>query len=457
MRLLTKSLLSGCLALATSAQAQSGPAPVSTDQASSRVAPAPEKGAHGFTPFELFDLAAQAADKGDYGFAEKALRALASNPDIDIRSEARFRLAMLLAGRQNRPRDAATLLRQILDEKPKAARVRIELARLQAKMGNIAAAETQLRAAQAAGLPAAVERDVRFFMQALDAHRHFGASFEATLMPDTNANRATTAATVGTQLGDLPLSIDARQHSGLGANLRGQAYAKMMLTPHMRLLGQLSGAVTVYRDSAFDDFSLAPRVGPEVDLGNDRLTVLVGPVWRWYAARPYTASLLATATWQHRLSPRAQLRVDGSFGKVANRINARQSGETYSLNLGIDRAISARAGLGVQVNGFRQSAELSAYALTGGGVSAYGFREIGNVTLSANADLSHLEADDRLGIFLHHRIDNVVRFSLSATLRSIRIANFSPILRVRYEKNFSNLEIYRYHRLSGEFGVSASF
>lgn len=455
--LLAMPLLPGCLVIATSAQGQSHPTLVATDTMAGQPLPAPETGAHRLTPFDLFDLAAQAAEKGDYGFAERALRALAANPDIEIRSEARFRLAVLLAQHEHRPRDAATLLRLILDEKPKAARVRIELARLQALMGNTAAAETQLRAAQAAGLPAAVERDVRFFMQALDAHRHVGANFEATLMPDTNANRATSAASVGTLGGDLPLSADARQHSGLGANVRGQAYAKLTLTPRLRLFGQLSEAITAYRDSAFDDYTLAPRIGLEFDLRNGRVTVLAGPVWRWYATRPYTATILATAIWQHRLNPSAQLRVEGSFGEVTNRLNVGESGQAYTLAVGVDRAMSARMGVGVQANAFRQAADVAAYALIGGGVSAYAYRELGHITLSANAGYSHLEADERLGIFLRRRVDNSANVTLAVTLRNVRVANVSPLIRVRYEKNLSTVDLYSYDRLSGEVGLSASF
>ena len=68
------------------------------------------------TAAQLFQLADSARDAGDYVTAETAYRALAGNPDIELRSEARFRLAMMLADQMKRTRDAAVELRRILDE-----------------------------------------------------------------------------------------------------------------------------------------------------------------------------------------------------------------------------------------------------------------------------------------------------------------------------------------------------
>ena len=51
------------------------------------------------TPTQLFGVADNARDAGDFATAEIAYRALATNPDIELRTEARFRLAMMLADR----------------------------------------------------------------------------------------------------------------------------------------------------------------------------------------------------------------------------------------------------------------------------------------------------------------------------------------------------------------------
>jgi hypothetical protein len=173
--------------------------------------------------------------------AEAALRALTGNPDRAIRNEARFRLAKLLAGPLKRKAEAAVLLRHILDEQPNAAPVRLELARLDAEMGHMGAAGRELRAAQAIGLPPEVSRAVRFYQQALDAMRPIGGSIEVAIAPDSNVNRATSASSLNTVIGDFALSRDAQATSGIGVVARGQTFARMPLDPQVTLLARLSG------------------------------------------------------------------------------------------------------------------------------------------------------------------------------------------------------------------------
>jgi hypothetical protein len=71
----------------------------------------------------LFDLADRAREGGDFATAEAAYRALTIDPDVELRTEARFRLAMMLADKLEKPREAAVLLREILDEKPNAEEI----------------------------------------------------------------------------------------------------------------------------------------------------------------------------------------------------------------------------------------------------------------------------------------------------------------------------------------------
>ncbi len=62
------------------------------------------------TPKQVFVFADDARDTGDYATAEAAYRGLATNPDIELRTEARFRLALMLADKKKRYADAAVLL-----------------------------------------------------------------------------------------------------------------------------------------------------------------------------------------------------------------------------------------------------------------------------------------------------------------------------------------------------------
>ena len=406
---------------------------------------------------QMFALADRARDRGDYLTAEQAYRALAANPDADMRSEARFRLAMMLADREHRYRDAAVELRRILDEKPDAGRVRLELARIDARLGRVKEAARELRAAEAGGLPPEVEQMVRFYAQALDTQRPAGGSIELLVAPDSNVNRATASNTLGTVIGDFTLNRDARAHSGVGAAVRGQAYARLAVSNRTSLLARLSGSANLYRASQFDDVVLAPQVGPEFDWGRDKLSLGAGPAWRWYGMRPYTTSLAASADWQHRIGPRGQLRIGATAAHIGNRFDRLESSDAASLTVGVDRAFSSRFGGGVQISANRQDAREPGYATAGGSIGAYLFHELGRTTVAANLGYSHLEADRRLALFPERRVDNGFSGVISGIFRQVRIGAISPVIRLRYERNVSRIQLYDYRRFAGELGLATAF
>jgi len=419
-----------------------------------QTAPAP---APRLTTAQLFALADAARDRGDYLTAERAYRALSADRDADMRSEARFRLAMMLADREHRYREAAVELRHILDEKPGAARVRLELARIDALLGHISEAGRELRAVEAGGLPPEVEQTVRFYAQALDARRPVGGSVELLLAPDTNINRATNSNTLGTVIGDFTLNRDAQAHSGIGAATRGQAYARLGLSDKISLLARLSGSANLYRSSRFDDVVLAPQIGPEFGAGPDKVTLGVGPAWRWYGTHIYTTSLAASANWQHIVGRRGQLRIDAAVAHVRNHFDDLETGDAFSLSVAVDRAFSARFGGGLQIFASRQDARNAGYATTGGGIGGYLFREIGKTTVAANLTYSHMEADRRLALFPARRIDNGYSAMVSGIFRQVRIGAISPVIRLRYERTISPVQLYDYRRFAGEIGITTAF
>jgi hypothetical protein len=74
---------------------------------------------------QKFALAERLAAAGDLAQAQRVLGDLTRHPTLEIRSEARFRLAMLFA-RAGRQTAAALMLRKIIDDDPGATRVRLE-------------------------------------------------------------------------------------------------------------------------------------------------------------------------------------------------------------------------------------------------------------------------------------------------------------------------------------------
>nr|WP_314466252.1 surface lipoprotein assembly modifier [uncultured Novosphingobium sp.] len=406
---------------------------------------------------QVFALADNARGQGDFSTAETAYRALAQDRDIEVRTEARFRLGMMLADDLKRYSDAALEFRRILDDKPGAGRVRLELARMQAMLGNMAGARKELRAAQAAGLPSAVEQLVRFYSRALNARKPLGGSIEIALAPDSNINRATRSNTLGTVIGDFTLDDDARAKSGVGLDLQGQGYLRVGIERGTDLLIRASTDATLYRDADFNDVTVALQVGPQYAWDGNQLTFSFGPARRWYGGKLFSTTLGGGVSWQNPIGKRGQLRLDGNIAHVSNKRNALQTADDFTVSASFDRAFSARFGGGVQVFGFREAARDAGYSLAMGGSSAYLFRELGRTTLVGTLGYSHLEADERLFLYPERRIENRYSASIAATLRALHLGSFAPLVRLKWERNRSTIEIFDYRRVVAEFGVTSAF
>src|SRR5258706_7443711 len=301
---------------------------------------------------QWFALAEAARARGDIKVAESAYRVLEGDPAPYIRNEARFRLGLMYAALA-RLAEAASLFRQILDVQPDAQRVRLELARVLDRLGDESGAPRALREAQGGGLPPDVARVVDQYSAALRAQKPFGASLELAIAPDSNINRATRSDTLGTTLGDFKLSEDARQRSGIGFALRGQAYGRTPTGSRVNLLARLSGAAELYGRGAFNDISLGVSGGPEFRLGADRLTGEGGVTWRWFGGAPYSTTPNLALDYLHPLSRQAQLRATAAFGLINNQRNSLQDGQSYALSMSYERALSAGSGIGVTLAGDR--------------------------------------------------------------------------------------------------------
>jgi len=418
---------------------------------------APSAVDHSLSAGQLFGLADQARAQGDFATAEKAYRALTKDTDLELRTEARFRLGMMLADDLGRYADAALEFRRILDDKPDAARVRLELARMQALLGDLSAARRELRAAEAAGLPPPVEQLVRFYSRALDAQKPLGGSFKVALAPDSNINRATRSDTLGTVIGDFLLADDAKAKAGVGLDLQGEGYFRVDIEPGAQLLVRASSGALLYRHAEFNDIGLGIQAGPQYSWGKNQLTFSFGPAWRWYGGDPYSVAIGGSASWQRSVGKRSQLRLDGGIAHQTNKRNALQTADDFSLSASWDRAFSARTGGGLQIYGFREAARDPGYSLTSGGANAYLFREMGRATVVGTLGYSHLEADERLFLYPARRREDRYSASLAMTLRSLRLGTLAPMARLKWERNCSSIEIYDYRRIAAEFGVTSAF
>ena len=410
----------------------------------------------GLSATDLFAAAeeAKAAHRADDALA--LYDALTHDPDAEIRAEARFRKGMLL-GEMKRYADAAVAFRALLDEKPNAPRVRLELARVLALLGDERGARRSLRQAQAVGLPPDVALVVDQFANALRSTRTIGGSLEIALAPDSNVNRATAARTLDTIIAPLTLSDDARAQSGVGLKLAGQGYARIPLGPSIALLPRVSARGNFYRASAFDDVSASALVGLEWRGKRDRITPSVGPTWRWYGGSPYARTAAVTIDWIHAAGRRTQISGSISASRSRYSANTLQNGALYDVGLSIERAIGARGGTGASASATRQTAEDPGYATMSEGVTLFGWRDAGKATLFASAGIRRLDGDARLFLFTDRRREWLYQLSANATLRRLTLWGFAPLVRAGWERNRSTVGLYDYKRVSADIGITRAF
>lgn len=405
----------------------------------------------------MFKLAAAALAKGQAATAEAIYSVMEQDSDSNVRAEARYRRARLYIAR-GRKRQAAVLFRRVLDDKPDAAPVRLELAKVLAALGEREAALRELRAAQSIGLPPAVARMVDRYSEALRGSRPTGASFEIAVAPDSNINRATRLDSLGTVIGDFEIDDESKAKSGTGLSLRGQAYRRFGFgQSDASLLVRLSGSSDLYREMRFNDISVDLTAGPEFAIGRSRINLDLGATQRWYGQKPLMRSIQLGATVARPMGKVAQLRFNANASLIDNQFNDLQDGRHYAGKIAIERALSATTGIGVNLALSRDALKEPAYATTGWNIGVVGWREAGRATFTLAAQFGRLHADEALALFPERRSDRYSSLSLGATFRQLQFHGFAPIARLALERNASTIAFYDYRRTRSEIGIVRAF
>ncbi len=404
---------------------------------------------------DLFALADLAIADGRTDDARTMLTALRQDRDADVRLEASFRLARLDAASGNM-QEAAVRYRQILDERPDAQPVRLELAAHLAKMGDMGAARRELRYARAGELPSDVAQLVDRFSQTLRSSKPFGGSVQIGTVADSNINRATRADTLGTVIGDFILDAGAKEHSGYGLSIDSQTYGRVPLGSHQFTL-TLSQSSNLYRKQRYNDVSAAITAGPELEVGTSRLNLSAGVTRRWFGGDKYTGGAVARAVLTTPISSTAQGRAYLGTGKITNHLNGLESGWSHSAEIEVEKALSVRMGIAVSISAARQDLRDPGYSSKSANVALVGYRTFGQTTFVGSASLGRLVADERLILYPEKRSDRTKRLGLGATFRAIELLGLSPSAQFSWERNDSTIAIYDYRRRAFELGISRAF
>ena len=223
--------------------------------------------------------------------------------DEDEAVERRFLLGAVYM-RLGRPREAAEQYEAILAIRPDLTRVRLELARAHYAAGQDDKAKYHFQLSLGGELPSSVESVVEGFLNAIDARKRWSAHVSMAALPETNAVRRTDREIVQIGGATFRLNEDAREASGVGAQISaGAAYSPIVGTGLRGHLA-LSTAAKLYERSAWNDIAIVGKAGLTrlFDGGNVSGGVQAGR--RWQGTKGFQYSVGPWASFGARVSSR---------------------------------------------------------------------------------------------------------------------------------------------------------
>jgi tetratricopeptide (TPR) repeat protein len=261
---------------------------------------------------------------------------VAAQPD-DIQAAFVLGQAALLL---NRPAEAVEHFQAILARHPDLSRVRAELGRAYAAMGDLPKARATFEQILAREPPPAVGDNIRKFMATLESRKPWNARVSLGYLYDSNVNAGPTSNSV--LMFGLPFQLDtsARAQSDSGYNFMASAGYLLPLTASLALQADLQlGGTRYQRLSDFDSNSLTLSLGPTFQIGR---TVLALPLL-------YERMEVDGDAYSEAVGFAPQLRVNVS---PALSLTAAWVGQTkdYDVNAGVrnGRLWSASAGMRYQ-------------------------------------------------------------------------------------------------------------
>jgi tetratricopeptide (TPR) repeat protein len=404
---------------------------------------------------QLFALADKLYEQGDAAAAAGVLEALTHDIHPELRAEARFRLAALRE-KTGDLEGAVRALHELLAEQPSANPARLELARILAKMGKGEEARKEVAIAERSGLPPEVEQSVRRFASAIPTSKRRGLSLEMSGGPDSNINRSTSAQYIDTIIAPFELDPDARRQSGIGFALGGQAFTRNAIGG-IDLLSRVGAHADLFTKPRFNDVQLTADSGPEWAGKFGRIRPAALYERRWYGGHPYSTGFGASVDWLKQIGANTQLELNAS--RVRQNIQPNRGQDGWRTALGADVAQQLAPDSTARLS-FR-------FAALDARVKPESLRQLGAElllakrlpTVTAYVDFSYNRTRGLAPLFLFGKTRHDWRIDLSAGIifDKVRLAGFSPLIRVTHSDSQANIALYDYHRTRLDFGISRSF
>ena len=354
--------------------------------------------------------------------------------------------------------DAIVRLHRVLVVEPAAVRVRLELGRAYFLNREYENAERQFLFARAGKLPPNVLNNVDRYLIAIRSLRTFTYSFAFSAASDSNRNAGPATDTISLYGLPFQLSQSAKASSGVGLALdAGLEWAPVVKLPLKWRFGTLLHRAQ-YRQTAFDDMTVAAYTGPHLTLRRWDFNLLGTVARRWYGDRGYLNMAATSADATYFITTRLGLGAALSSNYFTYPQNNLQDGWGHNLSVNFfytpTPASIVRGSASFGVQGARIAAYASHVQQFG---LAYTRESKGGITIGLSPTYTHIDYQAPLAAFNTTRIDH--QFSVQVTLLNRRIDwdGFTPRVLYTYTRNASSIPLYTFNRNRVEFGVTRAF
>lgn len=387
--------------------------------------------------------------------ARQLLQQLAtSNPgsnDVD------FLLGLIAV--QSRDYDTAVdRFRFILVRSPDAARVRLELGRAFFLKHDYENAFRQFQFARAGKLPPGVGPSIDRYVTAIRQQKDWSYKINFAIAPDSNINNGTSSRE--TEIFGLPfeLSEDSRQKSGIGVAIDTSAEFAPRVSDNTRLRLGAAMQHRQYRDTDFNDTTLALHAGPRLELRGGDISLLATGFRRQFGGRRLSEGVGARLEGTYAPGARTQI----SFGLTAHEVRypdyPLQDGRSFSAWSGAERALTPSSSINARIGAGRKTARTPELASWSGWIAAGYYRDLPggfSVYIEPSYGSSRYDAADPF--FGKRRNDRLLELQLAVLHRRIVFTRFTPRIALTFARRDSNIDLYDFSQRRLEIGLTSSF
>ncbi len=378
-----------------------------------------------------------------------------ATPDEELRRLWALGVALNQLGRFD---EAIAPLSRLVALMPQNGQARIELAGALLRTGQPDRARYQLERAQAAGLSPELGTQVQSVLDGLQKPRLWQGTLRFALIPESNAERRTSAQTVtlnGLVFGLLP---SARAQAATGAELGFGLAAVPHLSDQLRL--RIGGDVfaRLFDKHASNDVTVRLNAALLRFDQNRRFTGLeVFGARRWIADQAYTDTRGLSLRHARLMDSVTQL----SGGILAERVDYTEAGfaaNRIAADVRLVRIVNAQLELRAGLRAERRTSPVSQVAGNAQGFSLgaeYAFQGGLRIGLDLSYDQNRYSGVNPL--FGIRRTDKTVTVEVELTNQNWSIRGFAPVVTFGVEQQRSTIPLNRYRNVTSSLGFTRSF